>query len=81
MKNTVLSLGSIVILSACNLTQQQGFLGLQAVGSLVIDENYRHQRKQICGQQGDPALRLQCEQQAQKEFQKYQLDQRKNNDE
>jgi hypothetical protein len=59
-------------LSACNITPQQGLQGLQAMGSVVVEENYRHQSKRLCSQQNDPALRYQCEQQAQKEFQQYQ---------
>ena len=81
MNKTVWSLTPFIALSACNITPEQGLQGLQAVGSLIIDDNYIQQSKRLCAQQTEPALSLHCEQQAQKEFQKYQLDQRKKNDE
>ncbi len=76
MKNTFLSLALTVVLSACNITPQQGLQGLQAVGSLIIDDNYIQQSKRLCAQQNDPASRIQCEQQAHKEFHKFQNEQR-----
>ena len=78
MNKTLWSLTPFIALSACNITPEQGLQGLQAVGSLIIDDNYIQQSKRLCAQQNEPSLRLQCEQQARKEFKKYQLDPRKN---
>jgi hypothetical protein len=69
MKNIVFSLTLITALTACSTTAQQG---LQAVGGMLVHENYKEQSKRLCAQQTDSALRFQCEQQAQKEFQKFQ---------
>lgn len=81
MNKTLWSLTPFIALSACNITPQQGFQGLQDVDSLIFDDNDIQQSKRLCSQQNEPVLRLQCEQQAQREFQKYQLDQRRKNDE
>lgn len=69
MKNILFSLTLITTLSACNSTAQQG---LQAVGGMLVHENYKEQSKRLCALQTDSALRFQCEQKAQKDFEKFQ---------
>lgn len=69
MKNIVFSLTWITALSACSITTQQG---LQAVGGMLIHENYKEQSKRLCARQTDSALRFECEQKAQKDFEKFQ---------
>jgi hypothetical protein len=69
MKNALFSLTLMTTLSACSTTAQTG---LQAVGSLLVHENYKEQSKRLCAQQTDSALRFQCEQKAQKDFEKFQ---------
>jgi hypothetical protein len=69
VKNTLFSLTVMTALSACSNTAQQG---LQAVGGMLVHENYKEQSKRLCAQQTDGGMRFQCEQQAQKEFQKFQ---------
>lgn len=69
MKNTVLSLTLTTALSACSTTAQQG---LQAVGGMLVHENHKEQSKRLCALQTDSALRFQCEQKAQKDFEKFQ---------
>lgn len=69
MKKIAFSLTLIAVLSACSIKTQQG---LQAVGGLLVHDNYKEQSKRLCAQQTDSALRFQCEQKAQKDFEKYQ---------
>lgn len=69
MKNIVFSLTLITALTACRIKTQQG---LQAVGGMLVHENYKEQSKRLCAQQTDSALRFQCEQKAQKDFEKFQ---------
>ena len=78
MKKIHLSLPLIAALTACNTTPVQV---LQGLGSMTVDVDYIKQSKRLCAQQNDPALRLQCEQQARKEFQRYQIEQSKKNNE
>lgn len=68
MKKIVFSVSLLTCLSACNITPQQG---LQGLGSMVVQEKYKEQTSRVCAQQTDGALRLQCQKQAQKEFQKF----------
>ena len=74
MKTIHSSLLLLAVLTACNATPVQV---LQGLGSMTVDVDYIKQSKRICAQKNDPALRFQCEQQAQKEFQKFQVEQRK----
>ena len=69
MRNIAFSLTLIAALTACNTTPLQV---LQGLGRMTVDVDYIQQSKRLCAQQNDPALRYQCEQQAQKEFQKFQ---------
>lgn len=69
MKKILFSLGLMTALSACSITDQQG---LQAVGGMLIHENYKEQSKRLCARQTDSALRFECEQKAQKDFEKFQ---------
>jgi hypothetical protein len=69
MKKILFSLGLITALSACSIKAQQGF---QAVGGVLIQENHREQSRRLCKQQTDSALRFQCEQKAEKDFEKFQ---------
>ena len=72
MKKIVFILTLITALVACSTTAHQG---LQAVGGLLVNENYKEQSKRLCAQQTDSALRFQCEQKAQKaqkDFEKFQ---------
>ncbi len=69
MKKIASSLTLMAVLSACSTTTQQG---LQAVGGMLVHENYKEQSKRLCAQQTDSALRFQCEQKAQKDFEKFQ---------
>ena len=69
MKKIAFSLTLIAVLSACSIKTQQG---LQAVGGLLVHDNYKEQSKRLCAQQTDSPLRFQCEQKAQKDFEKYQ---------
>jgi hypothetical protein len=69
MKKIAFSLSLLTALSACNIKTQQG---LQAVGGMLVQENYKEQSKRLCAQQIDSALRFQCEQKAQKDFEKFQ---------
>jgi hypothetical protein len=69
MKNTLFSLTAMTALSACSTTAQQG---LQAVGGMLVHENHKEQSKRLCAQQTDGTLRFQCEQKAQKDFEKFQ---------
>ena len=69
MKKIAFSLTLIAVRSACSIKTQQG---LQAVGGLLVHDNYKEQSKRLCAQQTDSALRFQCEQKAQKDFEKYQ---------
>lgn len=78
MKHIAFSLIGMVALTACNITPQQG---LQGMASMMVHGDYIRQSKRLCAQQNDPALGFQCEQQAQKEFQKFQNEQRKNSNE
>ncbi len=78
MRNGPLVLLTSILVSACGNVRLQS---PEELGRVLVDSAQRQQSKLLCAQQNEPALRLQCEQQAQKEFQKYQLDQRKNNDE
>jgi len=74
MKKIYLSLPLIGALTACNTTPVHV---LQGLGSMTVDVDYFKQSKRLCAQKNDPALRFQCEQQAQKEFQKFQIEQSK----
>ncbi len=65
----LISIGIACTLTTCSTTAQQG---LQAVGGLLVHENYKEQSKRLCAQQTDSALRFQCEQKAQKDFEKFQ---------
>lgn len=69
MKKIAFSLSLLIALSACSTTTQQG---LQAVGGMLVHENYKEQSKRLCAQQTDSALRFQCEQKAQQDFEKFQ---------
>jgi hypothetical protein len=69
MKNTLFSLTVMTALSACSTPAQQS---LQAVGGMLIHENYKEQSKRLCARQTDSALRFECEQKAQKDFEKFQ---------
>ena len=69
MKKILFSMGLMTALSACSIKAQQGF---QAVGGLLIHENYREQSRRLCKQQAESALRFQCEQKAEKDFEKFQ---------
>jgi hypothetical protein len=68
----------IILGSACGNVRLQS---PEEIGRGLTDGAQRQQSKRLCAQQNDPALRFQCEQQAQKEFQKYQIEQRKKNNE
>lgn len=74
MKNILLILTLMSAITACNITPWQV---LQGLGSGMVDVDYIHQSKRLCAQQNDPALRFQCEKQAQKEFEKYKNEQQK----
>jgi hypothetical protein len=39
---------------------------------MLVQENHKEQSKRLCAKQTDGTLRFQCEQQAQKEFLKFQ---------
>lgn len=78
MRNGLLVLLTSILVSACGNVRLKS---PEELGRVLVESAQRQQIKRLCAQQSDPASRLQCEQQAQKEFQKYQLDQRKNNDE
>ncbi|WP_396434391.1 hypothetical protein [Limnohabitans sp.] len=39
---------------------------------MLIQENHREQSRRLCKQQTDSALRFQCEQKAEKDFEKFQ---------
>jgi hypothetical protein len=69
MKKNLFSMGLMTALRACSIKAQQGF---QAVGGLLIHENYREQSRRLCKQQTESALRYQCEQKAEKDFEKFQ---------
>lgn len=64
-----IAIGIAFTLPACSIKTQQG---LQAVGGMLVHDNYKEQSKRLCAQQTDSALRFQCEQKAQKDFEKYQ---------
>jgi hypothetical protein len=64
-----IAIGIACTLPACSIKTQQG---LQAVGGMLVHENYKEQSKRLCAQQIDSALRFQCEQKAQKDFEKFQ---------
>lgn len=68
MKNTAFSLFLITALTACNTTPEQV---LQGLGHIAVDINYQQQGKRLCAQQNTPALGYQCEQQAQKDLEKF----------
>lgn len=72
MRNTICSLGLLACLNACNFTPQQGLQGLQVVGGMSVHADYLRQSQRLCAQKADPASRFQCEQEAQKEFLKFQ---------
>jgi hypothetical protein len=65
----LIAIGIACTLAACSTTPQQG---LQAVGGMLVHENYKEQSKRLCAQHTDSALRFQCEQKAQKDFAKFQ---------
>ncbi len=69
MKKIAFSLSLMAALSACSITTQQG---LQAIGGLLVHENYKEQSKRLCAQQTDSALRFQCEQKAKRDLEKFQ---------
>lgn len=69
MKKIAFSLSLMAAISACSTTTQQG---LQAVGGMLVHENHKEQSKRLCALQTDSALRFQCEQKAQKDFEKFQ---------
>jgi hypothetical protein len=69
MKKIVFILTLITALVACSTAAHQG---LQAVGGMLVNENYKEQSKRLCAPQTDSALRFQCEQKAQKDFEKFQ---------
>jgi hypothetical protein len=71
----LIAIGIACTLAACSTTAQQG---LQAVGGMLVHENYKEQSKRLCAQQTDSALRFQCEQKAQKDFEKFQKQTGKN---
>jgi hypothetical protein len=64
-----IAIGIACTLPACSIKTQQG---LQAVGGMLVHENYKEQSKRLCAQQTDSALRFLCEQKAQQDFEKYQ---------
>jgi hypothetical protein len=68
MKKIAFSLSLLTAFSACSIKTQQG---LQAVGGMLVHENYKEQSKRLCAQHTDSALRFQCEQKAQKDFEKF----------
>jgi len=78
MRNGPLFLLTSILVSGCGNVRLQS---PEELGQVLVDSAQRQQSKRLCAQQNEPALRLQCEQQAQKEFQKYQHEQRKNKDE
>jgi hypothetical protein len=78
MKNTIFFVSGAISLTACSVTPQQS---LEVLGSMVVQEKYKEQSQRICAQQTNGALRLQCLQQAQRDFQKFQKEQGKITDE
>jgi len=78
MRNGPLFLLTSILVSACVNVRLQS---PEELGRVLVDLAHQQQSVRLCAQQTEPAFRLQCEQQAQKEFQKYQHEQRKNKDE
>jgi len=73
MRNGPLFLLTSILVSACGNVRLQS---PEELGRVLVDSAQRQQSKRLCAQQNDPASRIQCEQQAHKEFHKFQNEQR-----